>query len=760
MSKSHVNSDFTQQQSLVGLKKAKRMSVSPEEPPAEVKGYEIEKLLGQGSFGQVWQGRDLNTGRQVAIKFYMHRGSVDWNALDREVKHLVTMSTGRYIVQVLGVGWHSDPPYYVMEYFEHGSLEDMVRANGSLSIAATVSTLRELAEGLSFAHSKGVLHCDLKPANVMLDHDWRPRLADFGQSRMSHEQTPSLGTLFFMAPEQADLTAAPDAAWDVYALGAIAYCMLVGSPPYRSPNIIETLDSADSLNTRLHRYREVIRKSPKPRLHYRRRGIDKALCQIIDRCLAPDPKQRYSNAQQVIGALDNYRRARTRRPLYVLGILGPVLFVLVLLGFSFRSINVAKKESLERVQQLSLESNKFASQLAAKTLQSEIEALFRLVENEAQSPELLHRLKALCSASEDLLPALAQGIEAPEEKQTLLALPEQKRLWQYVSTRLQAGLVGEGRLSGATFDSLFITDARGTNVAAEFIQPKTSVEQSPVGRNFAYRSYFHGGRDDGTPLRHPSQYSPTRETHLSAPFRSTATLKWKVGISTPIWETIAENQPTTGTDATPLGVLVLTINLGNLDLLSGTTAQGQQDRFAVLVDGREGNCQGTLLQHPLLDNVEKNAGRGSQSNVVPQINLKLLTRLKNTGGVLDFEDPAANFDDGERFGGTWIAAMQPVQLKRNRSIADSQAVRKTSDLWVLVQERGATIAEPVTKLGARLQRESYVALGSLLAVVVVLWFFVLRLSQSKSSSDGSLFTPVLPNSALQSTVDNVSPDFK
>ena len=66
---------------------------------------------------------------------------------------------------------------------------------------------REIAEGLSYAHGKGVLHCDLKPANILLDHASRPRLADFGQSRMTDDQTPSLGTLFFMAPEQADLQA-------------------------------------------------------------------------------------------------------------------------------------------------------------------------------------------------------------------------------------------------------------------------------------------------------------------------------------------------------------------------------------------------------------------------------------------------------------------------------------------------------------------------------------------------------------------------
>ena len=88
---------------------------------------------------------------------------------------------------------------------------------------------REIAVGLMHAHGKGIIHCDLKPANVLLDQDGHPRLADFGQSRLSHEQGAALGTLFYMAPEQADLRAVPNAQWDVYALGAIFYHMLTGS---------------------------------------------------------------------------------------------------------------------------------------------------------------------------------------------------------------------------------------------------------------------------------------------------------------------------------------------------------------------------------------------------------------------------------------------------------------------------------------------------------------------------------------------------
>src|SRR5690606_20160783 len=96
---------------------------------------------------------------------------------------------------------------------------------GSLPVGEAVEVFREVAVGLSHAHDKGVLHCDLKPANILLDQDLKPRLADFGQSRLSHEQRPALGTLFYMAPEQADLEAVPDASWDVYALGALLFTM-------------------------------------------------------------------------------------------------------------------------------------------------------------------------------------------------------------------------------------------------------------------------------------------------------------------------------------------------------------------------------------------------------------------------------------------------------------------------------------------------------------------------------------------------------
>jgi len=149
---------------------ARELSLQRARPPAVVPGYEPERFLGVGAYGEVWVAVERNTGRRVAIKFYTHRGGLDWSLLSREVEKLAFLFADRYVVQLLGVGWDADPPYYIMEYLEKGSLAERIQ-HGPLPVEQAVALFEDVALGLVHAHNKGVLHCDLKPANILLDED-------------------------------------------------------------------------------------------------------------------------------------------------------------------------------------------------------------------------------------------------------------------------------------------------------------------------------------------------------------------------------------------------------------------------------------------------------------------------------------------------------------------------------------------------------------------------------------------------------------
>ncbi|MFN7731786.1 MAG: serine/threonine protein kinase [Pirellula sp.] len=721
--------DQTLNQSVGEQLRAEELSLRSTVPPSQVPGYRMERMLGQGAFGQVWIATNLNTGRSVAIKFYLHRSGVNWSLLTREVKNLVSMSGNRAIVQVLEVGWDAEPPYYVMEYLENGSLDDLIRDRGAIPVPRAVEIFTDIAAGLNHSHGKGVLHCDLKPANVLLDQDMQPRLADFGQSRMSHEQTPSLGTLFYMAPEQADLNAVPDARWDVYALGAILYCMLVGTPPYRSPDNVAVLDTAGNLPERLKRYRETIYKSAFPKAHYRLPGMDRWLSAIIDRCIAKKPDDRFANVQQVLAAIERRRTARLRRPLMILGILGPILLMSIMGLFFWRAVMVAENDLSNELREGALQSNFFAAQSAAGTLESEISGLFRLVEEEARRGGLEdHFVKCIDAAGLETLQSLATDGDIPAEaRERLLGLETRENLESYLKSRLD---LMRSRASGATksnkFDSLFLTDRFGTMIAAAFAG---NPPASPIGENFAYRSYFNGQSRDlslSTPRKHIQR---TTASHLSVPFRSTATNRWKIAVSTPVSVKEKVDNVETQTE----GVLVLTINIGDLELLAtgpkadanskteDAAVAGQFTGFAVLVDGHEGDREGTILQHPFFSQISQ--PEGNLTDLQFQIDESMLKRLKDPG-TYSYLDPVASHPQGKSYSGEWIAAMEKVEIARRGS--DEFERRQSTSLLLLVQVPAKSITVPVAMMGQKLAKLFLIAVVALLAAIVALWLFVLR----------------------------------
>ena len=169
-----------------------------------------------------------------------------------------------------------------------------------------------------------------------------------------------------MAPEQADLEATPDASWDVYAAGAILFRMLTGSPPYRDDSVIDQVDTAGSLPKRLSRYRQAIAESPPPTENLSGRGIDRALQRIVARCLSLDPNERYANAQQILQALARRNQIRSRRPLVLLGIVGPLLLLTATCIFAVNGIEQASESTEVALRQEAFGSNKLAARFAAE----------------------------------------------------------------------------------------------------------------------------------------------------------------------------------------------------------------------------------------------------------------------------------------------------------------------------------------------------------------------------------------------------------
>jgi hypothetical protein len=634
-----------------------------------VPGYERLTPLGRGAYGEVWVGIDSNSGRKVAIKFYTRRGGTDWAALAREVEKLRYLFNSRHVVQLLRVGWDSDPPYYVMEYLENGSLEDLLQG-GPLPVAQAVTMFREVALGLVHAHDKGVLHCDLKPANVLLDHDRRPRLADFGQARLAHELAPALGTLFYMAPEQADLGAAPDARWDVYALGAVLYRMLAGTPPHRDDPHAGTLPASGALADQLAAYRTLIRTAPPPAAHRKVLGVDAGLAAILDKCLAADPARRYPNPQAVVTALDAWRLRRVRRPMLAVTALGFAVLLVMIGGIGSVLFRDAVSTATDELVQRALDGNRFAAKSAADRLALQVQYRWQVLETEAREP------------------ALRQWLAAPADGFRASNAGDELDAWLALRRARYDPQLGEGGRSGVWFADA--ADGLQYGTAPPYPQHRFKYR--------GYRDYFHGlGKEFAEQTGPPP--AVIDRPHRSIAFRRQVAREdefWTVAFSVPVW-------PHAEPGGDPLGVLGLT-----LDLRGQTRLDDGRERFVVLIDTRPdaSGRRGLLLRHPYLE-----AYQPDGKDVLPLYYADAVVRWADGGpggAWTDYADPA---DDA----GSWLAAAERVRVK------GAGGAEVETGFVVLVQERRAEVLDPVADLRGRIAVGAGVAFVVVLATVLLMW---------------------------------------
>lgn len=701
---------------------SQEMSLQRRRPPADVPGYDLERLLGVGAYGEVWVALDRNTGRRVAVKFYAHRSGLDWSLLSREVEKLVFLSADRYIVQLIAVGWDSDPPYYIMEFMEQGSLADRLAA-GPLPPAEAVRLFRDVAIGLLHAHNKGVLHCDLKPANVLLDQDGKPRLGDFGQSRLSHEQLPALGTLFYMAPEQADLRSVPDARWDIYGLGGLLYCMLTGKPPHRDDEAAARIERITDLNERLAAYRKWITESGVPTQHREVPGVDRGLASIVERCLNPDPKQRYPSVSAVLAALDGWSLQKTRRPLLVLGFLGPILLLCVFAVFAWRGFSTAVTRSEENLTIRALQNNRLMAEYVADLAGKELRRRFDAVEQLAVHPRFLQAVRDLLQDQEvrPMLDALSQPV--PEDKgleglrERFREHPARLRFQSEFEALLPRWMSppadGREERPGDDVASWFFCDARGISV--------TRVPRSEtIGRNYAWRSFFTGYvRDQDRHWRPSDSESHLRKTKLSAVFRSDASNLWITAVATPVWE------PATGEF---LGVLALTVRVTRFVELQGNPSQ-----FPVLVEMRPGDYTGMVLQHPLFDEILGREGRlpdHFQDYRIAATELPPVFDGKTPppSAAVDFRDPLARDPLGTAYDRRYLAQQAPVKLKR----ADADVSEMTGWLVLVQEDYESALARPLQEMRNKFFQFGLIAAGMVMVILLGLWTLALRLLREAS----------------------------
>ena len=674
-------------------RRARQRSLEKSRPPVQIPGYQTERFLGAGAYGEVWVARDRNTSRRVAIKFYTHRGGLDWSLLSREVEKLAFMFADRYVVQLIDVGWDADPPYYVMEYLERGSLAERLKA-GPIAVDEALHLFHDIAIGLVHAHGKGVLHCDLKPANVLLDQDMHPRLADFGQSRMSNEQRPALGTMFYMAPEQADLHAVPDARWDVYALGAVLYCMLTGQPPYRSDAAAAEISQGTDIEDQLQRYVHLLHAAPPPSAHRATHGVSRDLVEIIDRCLAINPSNRFANPQAVLDALRLRTARRARRPLLVTGALVPALLLAIMSYAVWSGSKTSVKESEETLTTRALESNRFAARFVAETVAGEIDRRWYTLEQEASDSELRRQVAA----------ATGQKLGTAPRKQLQLAIEALHQAYPELSAA-----------------SWFVLDAHGNQLA------RSPFEQKFIDHNFAHRDYFNGlGRElspeaaaTAKPLSHP---------HRSHVFVSEITEGYSLAFSVPILSPREDTAP-----ELVVGVIGITVSVGQFAMLRTGDMQNQ-NLVAALVDTEAGehpgDKAGLIIEHPGLAAATKGGASHARrvyldsEEVARLVELRRLDRAAETQGQVSpqLEELASQsyyVDPVDPQVDRWLAAFEPVFVRdRPPEVADTGWV-------VVVQEKFSDAVRPARHLGSSLLEQGLWALGTVLGVVSGLWAFVI-----------------------------------
>ena len=296
--------------------------------------YEHPERIARGGMGEIYRAEDSHLARTVAVKVlseHLADNEEIRGRFTREGLAAARLSNAPNTVTIFDVGEHEGRPYIVMEYLAGGSLADRITRDGAQPLGRSLDWLHQAAAALDAAHASGIVHRDVKPANLLLDDDDRVKVADFGVASAAHlasftEAGTVLGTAGYLAPEQArGETATP--ASDRYALAVVAFELLTGARPFER-------DSATAEAT-------AHVSAPIPPASAHNPELPPEVDDALARGLAKEPKHRFESCADFVQALRDAldqaagatsvaaippvrTEARTRLPL-MLAVLGALL---------------------------------------------------------------------------------------------------------------------------------------------------------------------------------------------------------------------------------------------------------------------------------------------------------------------------------------------------------------------------------------------------------------------------------------------------
>ena len=268
----------------------------PMQPGVKLGAYEVQDYVGRGAMGVVFRAYHEGLARMGAVKeLQVLAPDPDASARFQREAQAIAQMRHPNILNVFDFGEYEGVPYMIVEFVPGGSLQERLKQEPALRRETVVKLLRGIAAALDYAHGLGVVHRDVKPANVLLGKDENPILADFGLAKLlaaSSVKTMSgapIGTPAYMAPEQV-VGGAIGPASDRYALATMAYEMLAGTVPFEGDNVLEVL------------YAHVHRQPPPA--SGRNAELAPSVDAVLERGLAKDPEKRWETAATMVDALE------------------------------------------------------------------------------------------------------------------------------------------------------------------------------------------------------------------------------------------------------------------------------------------------------------------------------------------------------------------------------------------------------------------------------------------------------------------------